>query len=167
MNNAKIVLIVGTVALDKAIVSIHARGQKLQADMHRVACSVLSHAFEHGDIRPLAKLLQAMPESSRSNALRAWSEHFGPVRYDGKNPLFVKGRENQMAAAMAMPFWQFKPEEDYQPLDVIKSLNVLMKKLVTDGEKTERDHTAVITAIKGQIAALSAKGVAPAGAVAN
>jgi hypothetical protein len=146
-------LISGMPNIDRAIAMLHTKGQKLQAECHVLACSVLAHVAEHGDVRVVAKFLNAMPEAARVNALRAWFEHYGPVAFEKNQPAFVKGKKSYIGDAMAMPFWKFKAEPEYQAVDVVKMLQATVKKLEKDQKETKRDHSAVITGLKAQLAA--------------
>lgn len=150
-------LYVGVAAIDKAILSLHKRGQALQAEMHKIAVSVLAHVNEHKDVRVVAKMLAAMPEASRTNALRAWFEHFGPVGFGEKDNIFHKPKNVNMQAAAATPFWKFQPEAAYQPIDVEAKLSALIKALTKDESETKRDHHDVINVLS----ALKAKVHAP------
>jgi hypothetical protein len=141
-------LLVGTKAIEDALVSIHRRGQSLQADIHVAACSVLQHIGQHSDIRMAAKLLLAMPESSRKNAMRDWLVEFGPITFDGDNPVFVQGGKVRLGDAMAMPFWKLSPEKPYEAIDVSALIASTIKKLVKDQKETKVDHSAVIAGLE-------------------
>jgi hypothetical protein len=143
----KITLYVGTAAIDKAILSLHKRGQALQNEMHKIALSVLSHVNEHKDVRVVAKMLSAMPEVSRTNALRAWFENFGPVVFGEKDAVMHRPKNVNMQAAAEMPFWKFQPEAPYQPIDVEAKLAALIKALTKDETETKRDHHDVINVL--------------------
>jgi hypothetical protein len=134
--------------IDTAVVLFHAKGQKLQTEAHRLACSVLRHVGEHGDVRVVLKFIQALPEMSRRNAVKAWFEHFGPVKFDGEEITFVKGGKTRLGDAMEAPFWKFSPEPAYKPIDVAEALEALIKKLVKDAGKTNRSHAATIAALR-------------------
>jgi hypothetical protein len=49
---------------------------------------------------------------------------------------------------MAKPFWKFKPEPTYVPIDAAKALESLIKKLEKDTKELGTDHTATIAALK-------------------
>lgn len=160
-------LIAGAANIDRAIAIMHVRGQKLQTECHVLACSVLNHVAEHGDIRIVAKFLNAMPEAARVNALRSWFEAFGPISFDGNSPSYAKGKKTRLGDAMSTPFWKFKAEAEYEPIDVVKQLANLIKKLEKDVKKTKRDHSDVLNGLKAQLAAAAfPKSIAPV-AIAN
>lgn len=149
--------------LDAAIAGVAKRGQTLQADMHRVAASVLLHVGSTGDIRPIYKLLAAMPEMARTNGLRNWFEQFGPVkitaREDGTDHVqFVKDKPTKLGDALAKPFWKFSAKEGqpYEPIDVLKMAEQAIKRLEKDAKETGRDHSALINALKTANAAPAA-----------
>ena len=145
--------------LDKRIQLLHKSGQSLQAEMHRLACSVLHHLGETSDIRVTLKFLDAMPEMSRSNGLRAWFEAHGPIKFATSEELeqgasaarFVKGGATKLGDAMAKPFWKFNANEGkpYEPLNMEKFTQQMIQRLTKDAKETGADHTALINAIKG------------------
>lgn len=160
-NMSKIKYIVGSAALDKAILGFAKKSLSLQTQMHVIACSVLNHAAMCGDVRPMAKFLHAMPASGRTNALIKWFAEAGGVAFDGKVPLAankakqadIKARQE---AAEATPFWEFTPDVDYKAVDLVKLITDTIKKLEKDQEKTEKDHSGFISVLKGQLAARNA-----------
>src|SRR5687768_810328 len=97
--------------IDKGIASWARRGQALETFGHMLACSVLSHVIQHGDIRVVAKFINASPNFVRSNALRKWFEEYGPVAFDGNNPVFNRAKVPDLEAAMKKPFWRFSVAE--------------------------------------------------------
>lgn len=136
-------------AIDAAILDIHNRGTSLQADMHMTACSVLKHVAQHHDVRIVAKLLAAMPEMSRKNALKAWFENFGPVAFGkGDEIVFVRDKATALGAAMAMAFWKFQPEAEYKAINIVSWCEQQIKKLELDQTKTNADHSGLIMALK-------------------
>jgi hypothetical protein len=143
---AAIKLIEGESAIKKALESIKTRGASLQRDIHVAACSVLSHVGKHKDVRLVTKLLESMPDMSRKNALKAWFEHHGPVAFSEKGEIKY-APENRMLLgnAMAKPFWVFKPEAAYVPMDVAASFDSFIKKLEKDHKETGRDHTKLVS----------------------
>ena len=139
-------------ALEAGIVSIHTAGQTLQTQMHLVACSVLQHVGKHSDTRVLMKLINAMPDMSRKNSLIQWFETFGNVKYstEGKTFVIVKDKAVKLGTAIDKPFWKFKATEGvtYEPIDVAALVAQTIAKLTKDAEKTKRDHTGLIKALK-------------------
>ena len=134
--------------ITEACNKFYARGQSLQTEAHKIACSVLAHVEQHSDVRVVAKFLATMPELSRVNALRSWFEEFGPIAFEKGNPLFVKGKATHLNLAMAMPFWKFKVEEPYVPVDAKKALENLIKRLTKDAKHTGIDYSSTIQALR-------------------
>lgn len=134
--------------IDTAILNLHTNGQKLQHEMHTLACSVLVHFAKHQDKRVVLKLLQAMPESARVNSLRDWFNEFGTMVI-GEKDMIVASPDKKLRLAMAMdkPFWKFSPEKAYVPLVIADYIEAQVKKLRDDGKKTNRDHSLVINAL--------------------
>jgi hypothetical protein len=50
--------------------------EDLTANIHQYAVSTLDHVREHGDIRGVTSLLNALPRSQRVQGLAAWFRHF-------------------------------------------------------------------------------------------
>lgn len=59
-----------------AIGRIKAVGESLQAKVHTVAVSTLDHIRAHGDTTLACRLLDALPNGQRVNALAFWFGHF-------------------------------------------------------------------------------------------
>lgn len=142
--------------LGAAIERMHKRGQSLQADMHRIACSTLAHLAEFKDVRMVLACINGMPEMARTNGLKAWFEAFGPVKFTEEEgvpmqAMFIKGGKFKLGDAMSKPFWKFSAKEGapYEPLDIDKLTLQTIAKLTKDAKETGRDHTALINALKG------------------
>ena len=137
-------LLVGATAINKAIDSIAKRGKTLDTDLHNAALSCLEHAIKHGDITLAERLVGAMPQQARKNAMRDWFINYGPFAYNAKNKKFTfKAKEGEVynvAEAAQTPFWEFKPEPEYVPFNVDKAILAL----VTKAENAVKEHGVVI-----------------------
>ncbi|QPC44922.1 hypothetical protein HW532_20815 [Kaustia mangrovi] len=135
----------------RAFKSIRDRGASLQRSVHIAACSVLQHLEKHKDVRMVQALFVALPKSYRTNALRDWFMAFGPVTFKDNKPVYTKKGATKgkvkLTAAMDKPFWEFSPEKPYVPLNPVEALDSLIKRLNTDAEKTDRDHSALINTL--------------------
>lgn len=145
--------------LDARIANLHKRGQSLQNEMHKLACSVLAHVGEHKDVRIVQSFILAMPEMSRTNGLRNWFEQFGPVKFNVdenkvETVVFVKDGKTKLGDAMAKPFWKFSAKEGaaYEPLEMQKYIEQQIKRLEKDAKETGRNHKAVIDALRATTA---------------
>ena len=142
---AAIKLVESVPAIEKLLASIKTRGATLQKDIHIAACSVLAHVGKHGDVRLVSRLLESCPDMTRKNAIKAWFEAFGPVAFGEKGEVkHNPATKLQLATAMGKPFWVFKPEEAYVPMDVAKAFDSFIKKLEKDHKETGRDHTSMV-----------------------
>lgn len=144
MSNIK--LIEGVQGIDKAIAGLKSAGAKMDAQIHIVASSVLNHCSLHNDVtvvnRLVNELVEAMPKSSRINALKAWIEEFGNVRYDNEDKMFKfsKGKVADIVKAVATPFWEFKPETEYKAFNLQAQIDALVAKAQRQASKSdERD----------------------------
>lgn len=133
--------------VNKAIASIANRGAKLDADIHKVGVSVLSHASEHGDTTLADKLVHAMPKGGRKLALVEWLLAFGQLaKLDPKadkdaiaaGRLFKldRARKLQLDEAIATSWTEFKKEAD--PLiafDAQAAVKSVLSRLTKAAEK--------------------------------
>jgi hypothetical protein len=133
--------------IDAAIIRFSKRGQTLQQEAHKIACSVLKRLGETSDVRIVMKFIVGIPEMGRANAVRDWFAHFGPVAFDQKGAIFVKGKATRLGEAMDEPFWKFSPEKPYQPIDPAKSLERLIKALHKDQKVLGTDHSELIASL--------------------
>lgn len=117
-NKPAYTLISGVAAIKSAIDSIARRGKKLDRDIQVAALSAMQHHVEHGDVTLINRLVDSMPKGSRVNALRAFIETFGAVRFDAESKKFVhvKGATFRLDDAMQIMWSEFKPETAYQPI---------------------------------------------------
>lgn len=130
----------GAAAINAAISSIQGRGKKLALDIHICAVSTLLHADQHGDITLAAKLVQALPDFSRRNALLDWFQAFGKFGWDAdaKALTFDKTKKTQRIEAIETPFWDFKPEAEYKPFVLAAELKKLVDKAVKAQERGDK-----------------------------
>jgi hypothetical protein len=134
-NKPAFKLISGSGAIKAAIDSIARRGKKLDRDIQVAALSAMQHHVEHGDVTLINRLVDSMPKGSRVNALRAFIETFGAVRYDteSKNFLHIKGATFRLDDAMQIMWSEFKPEAAYQPItDPFKRFDQLVGQFEKD-----------------------------------
>jgi hypothetical protein len=148
MLMTKLKLYTTVAAIEAACVAFGKRATTLQDEAHKIACSVLAHVGEHSDVRVVTKFLESMPGSYRTNAVRSWFETFGPITFNEGKAVFCKNRKTRLGEAMEKPFWKFKPEEAYVPIDAAKALESLIKKLQKDQKETGTDHLATINALR-------------------
>ena len=150
-------------AIEKAITSIGNRSKTIQQDVHKAACSILLQWHITGDVRPVAsqfnRLIAALGEGMRANALRSWVETFGMQAYNPEDKLFVKGKatkikEDDVKASIQEPWYSFKPEPAYKPMDfdallvsIIKRTETRVEKGLTKDDNINLDHLAALKKI--------------------
>lgn len=134
----------GKAAIEKAIKLFAASEKAREKELHKVLVSALAHTVEHGDSTVFRCAVDAISTSRRKNAVNDWAIAYGPFVWnekdkaldfdkdkakriradkaaDGKTPLSI-------ATAMSDPFWDFKPEPPYKPVDLLADLKRLVKK---------------------------------------
>lgn len=121
-----------------AIGRIAASGKVLQARIHTVAVSTLAHIRDHGDTTLAVRLLDALANGQRLNALAFWYSRFS----NGKT-VMSKGKDGQwkcnlnkdrdvtdfdIEAADATNFADLTKEPKVEPMD-IKAFEKLLKRI--------------------------------------
>ena len=158
-NKPAFALISGAANIKAAIDSIERRGKKMDRDIQVAALSAMQHHVEHGDVTLINRLVASMPKGMRVNALRAFIETFGAVRYDAESKLFmhVKGGTFRIDDAMAVLWNEFKPEAAYQPItDPFKRFDQLVSqferdmKEMGDASKVTPDMIEALKSAKAQ-----------------
>ena len=85
--------------------------QKLGLMVHAIAVECLTHALEHGDPRPLDRLVKGLHASCRPAALMEWAKKFSPVTWNGEGVVGIiqKAKPNykpfDIASATDEPYW--------------------------------------------------------------
>ena len=151
-------LVEGASNITKLIVSVTTRGKKLEADIHLAAVSTLNHAGLHGDITLANRLLDGLPNSTRKNALREWYLAFGKFQWDEENKALAynKAKQTMLEEAIATPFWDFKPEVAFKPLDIAGSLLSFLHRVesaTAKGQEFTEDELAVVKAVREMVVA--------------
>ena len=125
----KVKLITGNAELLKAITDVSVTGKKLETLIHTVAVSILVHIEKHREVSLANKLIDAIPNLARKNALRDWFIAFGKMSYDKETQvmMFKKTGVTDSDKATQNPFWLFKPEAEYVPFDLIAKINDVIK----------------------------------------
>jgi len=123
--------------LGTAIKSIAKRGAKLDSDIHIAACSCLHHAFNHGDVTLMTKLVDAMPKSGRRKALIHWVGEHSLLGYVEGEQQFrmtnAKTKKWKLKQAEETPFWEFTTEK--APSDL--TIEALVKMVVSKVQKAK------------------------------
>jgi hypothetical protein len=127
---------------------------KVDAELHVVLCSILSHTQEHGDYTALLPLLNGLPNGVRKQAIVAWVSHFTNkklvARLDTKSKAWVaelaKDRTSEdfdIIGAMAVTFGDFTKEPEPTTLTIALLVKMLEKK-ATDSQ-TNKDGSPKVS----------------------
>jgi hypothetical protein len=124
-------------ALTTAVTDVIKQGKDFEQRLHLVACSAIQHSIKHHNTTPLDTLIRGVTGAVRRNALIAWAVKFGECKpaEDGKGVDHLK-KEGDLDGAMALPFWEFKPEQPFTAFD----LGAELAKLVARAEKAAKDE---------------------------
>lgn len=131
--------------------SIKRRGAKLDKSIQQAALSLIALVNKNRDATIAATLLDAMPSGSRSNALKAYLETFGQLKWvEAVNKVpahfaFDRDAKMDMQGAASIMWTEFKPEPVYKPLgSIAESVTKMLNKVMADIEHGhEHDETAV------------------------
>jgi hypothetical protein len=72
---------------------------------------VLAHVEKTGNVQLVDKLIAAVPEFVRVNALMTWFNMFGPIDFKGGRARFRDGASTHLDVAIAAPFWMLEAED--------------------------------------------------------
>lgn len=132
-------------AIERETAVFKLNAKTLQGQSHLIACSILKVWAETGNVAHAVRLtndlLEAMPDMTRSNAMKAWFETFAGFVWDVKEKVFKYHKERttidvaSVQSAVREPWWQFKPEAPYKPIDI----DALMESLIKRAEKRRED----------------------------
>lgn len=150
-NKPAVIALYGSVKLiEAAIIAAKSQGESYQRELHKIACSVLARVGKNNDVRIVNAFIDSVVDSVRVNALRNWFENYGALKFDLESKLMVydKSKKTRLGEAMGNAFWAFKAEEAYVPMDVIKAVASLIKRLQKDSVETKRDHSKQIKALE-------------------
>ena len=145
-------LITDKAAILTAIKSINVRGKRLDNDIWIAAVSAMQHHDKHGDVTIVNELVSAMPNGSRVNALREFILAHGKVTFDDETQTFLHAKDGtfDLDGALAKSWTEFKPEPPYTPVDAVKMVAAMVKKVQAerkDGDKVTKAQAKAILAL--------------------
>lgn len=150
------VLIIGTDAIRAEFKSIAAAGKKLDGRIQVAGLSVLHHINEHGDVTVATQLVNelfgSLSKGHRKQAMVDWLVKFGKVKLNEdvaskkeKPFLYDKATKTDMEGAAAMPWYDCKPDDIKQVLDVAKLLAMLVGKTKKEGAQIAEGQEELIS----------------------
>ena len=130
-------LVQGKENIVKLITEVSVSGKKLEVMLHTAACSIIAHIEKHREVSLANQLIEALPSSTRKNALKDWFISFGKMTYDEESKLMVfkKTAKTKQVEAEQMPFWTFQPEAEYKPFNLDVAITNLVKIATARQEK--------------------------------
>ena len=149
--------------ISAGITSLAKTGKTLQAKAHALAVATLNHADQHNDCTLFQRLHDSLPSMSRTNALKAWGLHYGPIRWDnkandGKGAFRISRPANyafDVEAAASKPFYEFEKEAKFKAFDLEKSFNALLKRAADFKSGDDADKHKIDPALFSKLQALS------------
>jgi hypothetical protein len=136
-------------AIGEVLDKIATTAKALQSQIHQCAVSALCHTFEHGDFRSVTRLLNALPNGQRVQALAVWFAHFSnnaltikkasgsfSVVLDSKK-LDEIDRDEMLESAMEQDYGTFTKESKPAALTLEKMLKWLESKATANDEEVE------------------------------
>lgn len=158
-TSVSVVLIEGQANIEKEIKAFATAGKKFDNRIHTLACSIINHIEKHGDYTGAPKMFdalkEAMPRSTRNNALKQWFLEYSKLDYnnDKKEFFFNKNKENKLEQAIANPFYNLKGQEgaEFRPLvvsEVVLYAVNRFKKAQEKGQVFSAKETEIITTLE-------------------
>lgn len=143
---SKFTLFTSAADISVGIKSMITRGKNYEKIVHKVLVSCLAHADKHGDITLANKAIEGLSAGMRTNAARDWFVAHGKFAYneETKQLDFAKGKTTKLQEAIDTPFWKFKPEAPYKPLNLLEEIQKLLKKANARLEDTDNAEKNVI-----------------------
>lgn len=116
---------------------------KVDAELHVVLCSILSHTAEHGDYTAILPLLNGLPKGQRVQAIALWLSHFSNKKMLAKIDNTSKQWKVELSkdrteadfdiiGAMAITFGEFTAEPVPTTMTVALLVKLLEKKATSD-----------------------------------
>lgn len=163
-------LITDVKKLESAVKACVTGANKLQNQIHLVACSTLAHAEQHGDFGAFARLIYGLPSGQRVKTVRKWARMFAPVKFvDGEKIVKLDRSEKAPAfdidGAIANPYYAIEEVTTSKPLTMQEVLDYLNRK----AKAKETDTADVLETRKaiGRIAAYAQTLASPLAAPAD
>jgi hypothetical protein len=122
--------------IDKAVQSIGKRGAALQDDIQAVALACIVQIQDHGNVVPLNRLYNAIPEGSRKVGFALWAQRFAGIKAnkdkDTKASLpLAYHHDTDLSGAIKNPWYTVRSEPNVQKaLDAQEAVKALVKKLI-------------------------------------
>lgn len=115
--------------------SLALAGRKANDTAHLLAIEAMEHAKEHGDVRPMDVLINAMTEGRlRAEGMRFWVMEFSPIRWNGDGKIGLAKPESKLFKpfnidnAVANPFWTLEGAKER----TVKELSPAALKAIID-----------------------------------
>ena len=134
----------------KAINSIKTRSKNLERDINTCIIDCMWHAFHHGDVTLMTRLVNALSTGTRVNAVITFVQVFTPLKWNKKKEAFKLGNgEWNIESAMLTTFQEFMPEKQATTLDVLVALQKILKRVdKAKANKAEVKNENLVETIK-------------------
>lgn len=148
-----------TAEITKAIEAAVAKGNSLQLEYQRIACSAIVHLHENKDIRVIRNLLDTMPEGLRKVAMATFFDRYSQVRFDDEGQAhYDADKQTQLGLALEKAWWKTVKESVYTPFVFEAEVQKLIEKAEkrfekgVDTSKGDKLSIAQIDALRSLIA---------------
>ena len=119
----------GATNIRLAIKEAKASAVDLQQSYQVIACSVINHLHDHGDIRVTRNLFENMPDSLNINSMKEFFHKYAPVTYDESGEVhYDKAVKFVFAECLENAWWKAKKQAPYMPFDLVAELDKLLKR---------------------------------------
>ena len=141
--------LVGAKKIDGLIAEITEIGANLDKKLWIAAVSAMQLHAGCGQTGKINAVIDAMPKGSRVNAMRDFISAHGAVKWNKEKNTFThdKKGKSDLAGALAKSWVEFKPQQPNRPVDAIKLIKAVVKKVQADrveGDKVTDAQTKLI-----------------------
>ena len=132
-------LYASTKAIEAAIAEASTKGNELQLEYHKIACSVIVHLGRNFDIRVFNRLIDTMPESLRKDSMQAFFDKYSVVAFDDEgNASIDKTKGTRLGDALANAWWKAKKATPYIPYNFLTKCKEMLAVAQKRAKKAEQ-----------------------------
>ena len=110
--------ILTTKQVNGLITKVKNMGKKYDQLVHDTGVQCLLHAQEHGDVRLMMRLIEALGKGYRAKGLQVWVEKYSPLAFNGDGKIGIRKEDTKnyvpfnVEEADATPFWTMPEAEE-------------------------------------------------------
>ncbi len=132
--------LVGAKNIDALIAEITEIGAKLDHKLWIAAVSAMLLHSGCGQTGKINDVLRAMPNGSRTNAMKDFILAHGAVNWNEEKEVFTHDKKGtfDLDGALAKSWTEYKPEQPYRPVDALKLIQAVVTKITKEREEGDK-----------------------------